>query len=174
VEEVSELLEWFRVDRSRGTLWLLGIGVTFVFVGAGLVACGILSSESSMLHYLTLVGAALLTAGLVTAFVGMTVLLARDEYLAVRADGVLVHSVRSEEILLWEEIASVKFDLGVNSVVFEATNGPAYLLTERYTGVSPSELAAHLEELRRKAATTLLDYKGVGRIALGLPHRRPR
>jgi hypothetical protein len=174
VVESSDLLEWFRVDRSRGTFWLLFIGITFVFVGAALVACGILSSESSVLHYLTLVGATLLTVGLVTAFGGLTVTLARDEYLAVRRDGVLVHGVRSEDVLVWDELASVKHDPEANAVVFEAVSGPPYVLTEPYTGASRAELAAHLEELRRKAASAPLEYDDVARIALGLPHRRPR
>jgi hypothetical protein len=170
----SELLEWFRVDRSRGTCRLLGTGTILVFVGATLVACGIFThSTSSTLSILTLVGAGLLVFGLVTAFGGMTVLLAQDEYLAVRVDAVLARRTRGEVVLAWSDLTAIRFDESRRALVFETTSDGAYVLEERYSGVSPETLAPHLEELRRKARLAPLDLAHVARIALGLPHRRP-
>jgi hypothetical protein len=170
----TELLEWFRVDRSAGTWRLLGTGTVLVFVGATLVACGIFThSTSDTLRLLTLVGAALLVFGLVTAFGGMTVLLAQDEYLAVRVDAVLVRRTRGEVVLAWSELTGIRCGEAEDTLVFETTSEGAYVLKERYSGVSPSTLAPHLEELRRKALVAPLDLAQVARIALGLPHRRP-
>jgi hypothetical protein len=170
----TELLEWFRVDRSRGTWRLLGTGTILVFVGATLVACGIFThSTSATLRFLTLVGAAFLVFGLVTAFGGMTILLAQDEYLAVRVDAVLVRRTRGEVVLAWADLKGIRCDEANDALVFETTSDAAYVLKERYSGVTPKTLAPHLEELRRKAAVAPLDRAQVARIALGLPHRTP-
>jgi hypothetical protein len=174
VHAPADLLEWFRVDRARGVGWLLVTGATLVFVGALLVGGGVLThTPSDTLRHLTLLGAAMLVFGLVTAFGGMTVLLAQDEYLAVRADGVLVHRAGGDVVLPWAEVLAVRYDAVAAALVFDAKEEP-YVLKERYSGASGAELAAHLEELRRKATLAPLDYAQVGRIALGLPHKRPK
>ena len=77
-------------------------------------------------------------------------------------------------MLLWENMATVKYDGAAQAIVFEAAREPPYVLSERYSGATAGDLAAHLEELRRKATLAPLDYEQVGRIALGLPHRTPR
>lgn len=162
------------MDRSRGTGRYLAVGAALVFVGAALVACGVVTHRGSeWLGPLTLLGAAMLVFGLVTTIGGMASLLAQDEYLAVRADGILVHRSKGDVVLSWSATAGVRYDATQEALVFEAKNNPSYVLAERYSGASGEVLAAHLEELRRKAAIGPLDLAQVGRIALGLPHRRP-
>jgi hypothetical protein len=174
VPDPLALLEWFRVDRSRSTRWLLGIGITFVFVGATLVAYGVITHGSELLHALVFPGAILLVVGLVTAFGGMTILLAQDEYIAVRASGILVHRARFDVELAWDDLVSVKHDPTRNTLVFARGSEDPYELDEGYTGVTRPELAAHLEALLRKARQAPLEASHVAPIALGLPHRRPR
>jgi hypothetical protein len=171
---MPELLEWFRVDRSRGTGRLLVFGAALVFVGASLVAWGVLPHHGAdELRYLTLPGAGLLVVGLIVAIGGMTVLLAHDEYLAVRADGVLVHRASGDVSLDWKDLVTITYDATEEALIFESRGAPAYVLGERYSGVTGVALAEHLDELRRKAALGPLDSAQVARIALGLPHKRP-
>jgi hypothetical protein len=173
VDPEPPLLEWFRVDRSRGTTWLLVVGTSLVFAGAALVACGIFTHRTSdTLRNLTLLGAALLIFGLVLAFGGLTVLLSRDEYLGVRADGILIKQSRGDTFLGWETLTGVRCDVGAKAVVFEGTGDP-FVLREEYAGAKHAVLAAHLDDLRRKATLAPLDPAYVATVACGMPHRRP-
>jgi len=170
----QELYEWFRVDRGRGTRQLLVTGGALVFVGGGLVSGGFLTHQSStVLSILTLTGASFLAFGLIFTFVGMAVLLAHDEYVAVRADGIVFHSGRADELFLWAEIEQIAADdEGASWSIHRASSAP-HVVNAAYAGVTPGELAAHLEQLRLKARIAPLDSTEVGRVAIGLPHKRP-
>ena len=167
-------LEWFRVDRSRSTRWLLGIGTSLVFVGSTLVSYGVITHGSELLHALVFPGAILLVIGLVVAFGGLTFTLAQDEYLAVRASGILVHRARVDVELAWDDLVTVRHDPTRDALVFARVNEPPYELVEGYSGVTRPELAAHLDALLRKARQAPLEMSHVAPIALGLPHKRPR
>jgi hypothetical protein len=170
----EELLEWFRVDRGKSTRGLLVTGTIFVFFGAGLVTFGFVThGQSEATRAVALLGAAMLVFGLVLAFGGMTVLLARDEYLAIRADGIVLHHAAGETVHPWPSVSAVSHDATLDAIVL-IVDGQSVVIRERYSGATPGELSAHLEELRRKATVGALDHAQVQRIALGLPHRRPR
>ncbi len=172
-DETPDLLEWFRLDRGGGTLWLLGLGTLGVFVGAGLLGGAFLTHSSEALRSVSIVGAALLLFGLFIAFGGMALLLANDDYLAVRADGILLHRASGDVVVAWDSLRQVRADK--RALIFEARDGDdsPMRIEERYTGASRAQLAAHLESLRRKAQMNELTFATVKSIALGLPHVRP-
>jgi hypothetical protein len=163
VEAAPEVLEWFRVDRSRSTGWLLAGGVALVFVGALLVAAGFATHDlSGRLHAVTLVGAGLLVTGLVTAFGGLTVLLAHDEYLAVRVDGVFLHRTSGDTLFQWTELTSVAYDPEARAIIFQSRGEPPAVLRDHYSRAASSELARYLDELRRKTTLGPIDAAQVG------------
>ncbi len=169
--ETPELLEWFRVDRSRATTKLLIIGTVLVFVGASLVAAGFVThSDSAWLTVTAWVGSLVLIVGLVTAFGGLTVLIARDEYVGVRVDGVLVHHVAEETLVPWSDLARVDLSEDGREVRLHVREGAPVVLRQPYSDVSQTELAAHLEEIRRKASLGTIDAASVRPLAARLRH----
>jgi head-tail adaptor len=177
-DETPDLLEWFRLDRAGGTRWLLGLGSLGVFLGAGLLGGAFLTHTTEALRNVSTVGGALLLFGLFTAFGGMALLLANDDYLAVRADGILLHRASGDVLVTWESLRKVRAD--ARALVLERreedaseTTETTMRIEERYTGATRVELAAHLEALRRKASMAELTFDTVKAIAIGLPHVRP-
>jgi hypothetical protein len=171
-DETPDLLEWFRLDRAGGTRWLLGTGALGVFVGAGLLGGAFLTHSSEGIRLVSLAGAALLLFGLFVAFGGMALLLANDDYLAVRADGILLHRASADVLVGWDSLTRVRVE--DRAIVLDGGEGATPVrIEERYTGATRGELAAHLESLRRKAQMAELTPMVVKSIAIGLPHVRP-
>ncbi len=177
-DESPDLLEWFRLDRAGGTRWLLGLGSLGVFVGAGLLGGAFLTHTTDALRSVSTVGGALLLFGLFIAFGGMALLLANDDYLAVRADGILLHRASGDVVVAWDSLRQVRADK--RALLFERRDADAsdaseatMRIEERYTGATRVELAAHLETLRRKASMAELTFDTVKAVAIGLPHVRP-
>ena len=171
-DETPDLLEWFRLDRAGGTRWLLGTGALGVFVGAGLLGGAFLTHSAEGVRVVSLAGGALLLFGLFIAFGGMALLLANDDYLAVRSDGILLHRATGDVVVDWDRIAKVHAE--DRAIILDGAEGDMPVrIEERYTGATRVELAAHLESLRRKARMAELTFDVVKSIALGLPHVRP-
>ncbi len=167
-----EILEWFRVDHSRTTRKLLVLGTCLVFAGAGLVGAAFLTHWTSFLLSLaTLVGAGMLIFGLLLAFVGMAVVLARNEYLAVRADGLLFHTTTSDVLHAWGDIESISAG-EEREWSIRRVDATTHAVTLPYSRVSPQELALHLEQLRKNAALGPLDAALVARLAIRAAHGR--
>ena len=126
------------------------------------------SDDAQLPHAL---GAAMLVFGLVTAFGGMTVLLAHDEYLAVRADGILVHRSRGDVVLAWAEVLAVRYDPAEQALIFDAATEPHALLAERYLRARPGESSQRTSksyaERRRSGRSTMRRSAGS---RLGPPH----
>jgi hypothetical protein len=121
----------------------------------------------------SLVGAGMLVLGLILAFGGLAVLLSRDEYLAVRADGVLFHNASSDAVHLWSDIAKISPDEVGDAWSICLTDATTHQVTAPYAGTAPRELALHLEQLRMKARLGPLEAVEVARLAIGQPHKRP-
>lgn len=171
-DEAPDLLEWFRLDRAGGTRWLLGTGSLGVFVGAGMLGGAFLTHSSEGVRLVSLAGAALLLFGLFVAFGGMALLLANDDYLAVRADGILLHRGTGDVLVGWDSLTRIHAE--ERAIVLDGAEGDTPVrIRERYTGATRGELAAHLETLRRKAKMAELTATVVKSIAIGLPHVRP-
>jgi hypothetical protein len=168
-----DLLEWFRVDRSRATRRFLWLGGGLVFTGAGLVGAAFLTHEArSALHVIALPGAAMIVSGLAMTISGLVSILARDEYLAVRADGLLFHGAEEDEVHAWPDIDRVAYDADAATWSVRRVDGTTRVVTVGYTA-SPRALAEHLEQLRSKAKLGELDEAFVRRVAIGLPHKTP-
>jgi hypothetical protein len=168
-DETPDLLEWFRLDRAGGTRWLLIGGGLFGLVGGALLCGAFLAPTRESWQAFGTYGSGLLVFGLFIAFGGMALLLANDDYLAVRADGVLLHRAAGDVIVGWDSLSRVRAES--RAIVLDGDT--PMRIEERYTGATRVELAAHLETLRRKAQMAELTFDVVKSIALGLPHVRP-
>jgi hypothetical protein len=146
-------LEWHRVDRGKGVRRTLALAAVLVTSGATAVGGGFVSRLSEATgHTIALVGACTMLAGLVLG-AGMAVVMIQDDaYLAVRADGVLLHWGRDDEaILAWDAIRAI--DVDASAIVFRLENDE----TETWpVPVGAAELARRLRELKQKAAHGLL------------------
>jgi hypothetical protein len=153
VNEPPPPIEWHRIDRGKTARRTLAFAAVLVTGGATFVGAGFMSRlDESTGHTIALAGACAMLAGLVLGAGMALVMIQEDAYLAVRADGIVLHWSRDDEaVLAWDTIASI--DATESAITFHLSGDK----TEEWklpTGAQP--LAKHLTELKQKAAHGLL------------------
>jgi hypothetical protein len=142
------MIEWHRSGGGgmRRALIVAGVLVT---IGPILVGAAFVSRLGTALgHGIAVVGACLVVGGLVYAISNAVSAIQEDRYLAVRKDGILLHSARDQEMLVpWSDLRSIAAE-GMEVVLSRVDDK-----VERWTaGGDAGKLAARLEDLRKKAA----------------------
>lgn len=100
----------------------------------------------------SIVGGVVMLAGLVIAFGSMALMLFEDVYLSIRVDGLLLHENGRETLLPWDDLTQVA--VLPNGVLELRREGKDAL--RWFAGTSVDEVAARVQQARRKAAHGLL------------------
>ncbi|HEY3821489.1 MAG TPA: hypothetical protein VGL81_30185 [Polyangiaceae bacterium] len=155
--EPPRIVDWYRVDpwpRMRRVL----------FTGPLVLALGGLVTAASFLGRVprdlrgdaTLLGVVLVAGGALFTIVGMSHILRDDVYLALRTDGVVLRLAGLETLVLWDELASVRWNAPPGELVLERSAGAPLAVPRRFRGIEGTALAERILQTRRKAAMSLL------------------
>jgi hypothetical protein len=156
-------VEFYRRDiggTSRKILIPAGI---MVFCGAPAVCFGFAVKGSLHSHVVALgFGGAVLVAGLLLGFLGMARLVGEDSYVAIAQDGVCVKTKSSDIFYSWSDLASIKSESA--ALVLQKSGGDQSVRVEgKYGGLTSTDLAARLEDWRRKSGWKLTPERSSAR-----------
>lgn len=143
--------EFFRVDQVPAFRRVLLPAVLLLTVGPPLVLVSATMKQVHGHEVLGFLGALLMFGGLLLGFVGIGVLLLEDRYVAVAADGLVVHVGREETFHPWASIAALRAE--DHHLVVELHDAPPLRLP--FGKADLSRIVARLEDWRRKAAWNL-------------------
>jgi hypothetical protein len=148
----------YRIDVS-GRVWPFLVPAT-VFVSLGAVGvCSAFISHGRVAEHaevLTLLGSACVLAGLALSVQGARPFFSQDEYLVVTDKGLFLKLDKRETFLVWEEITAVAWDAPAAALVIQRGAGPELRVTKPFVQEPGERVAAHVDDLRRKAAFRLL------------------
>jgi len=155
---MGQRLAAYRIDVS-GRVWPFLVPAT-VFVTAGAVGiCSTFITHGPMAEHaeiLTLVGAACVVAGLALSIQGARPFFSQDEYLVVTDRGLLLMLDQRETFLAWPEVAEVTWDAPAAALVIRTEGGGELRVTKPFVQEPGERVAAHVDDLRRKAVFRLL------------------
>lgn len=103
-----------------------------------------------------LLGLALVAAGPLSMILALRRVLQAEQYILLRTDGLLDHTGGEPVLHRWEDIERVVHDAPAHAIVLRRRNGGRTLLRQRFAGISRRDLAARLDEVRRKSDFDLL------------------
>jgi hypothetical protein len=156
--EGGACLESYRVDVTARAWPILVPAAILTTIGAVLI-CTAFVAQGVLQHRpeLTFAGAACMAFGPLLAAYGMRHILAHDDdYLALLERGVLIHVGEAQEFVRWSELSRVRWDASTRAIVFERRDAQAIALARTFARLPADALAAHIDELRRKAGFNLL------------------
>lgn len=104
-------------------------------------------------HLVSLAGSVVMLAGLFLGFGTMARMLFEDVYLAIREGGLLVHENGTDLEVSWDDLAGVDVDLDRGQLAVCKKSGERLVF---HGGQSAPDIAARIEEAKRKAAYGLL------------------
>lgn len=147
-------VDFFRVDRSGATRRLLVTGVLLVMAGATAVGAHLVRRlPDSVSRLVSLAGGVVVIAGLVLAFGSLAMMLFENVYLSIRDDGLLLHDNGKETVIPWDELTRVVVD---GPKGFVELHRASQELLRWHAGKAAKDVAARIEEAKRKAAHGLL------------------
>jgi hypothetical protein len=166
------VVEWYRRDLSRRVVRVLAPAAFFVIVGSVLVGVGIsrLSVEDPALllrgrptfvedgppprgsradYAIFFGGLAFVVLGIARTAWGLRGLMTTDDdYLLVRASGIVEHVAGTDRAIRWDDIEAIRSeDGGVHVLLRDGTNVQLVL---PYAGVGTESLAKRLSDAHRK------------------------
>jgi hypothetical protein len=149
-------VEFYRRDMGGISRKILIPAAIMVFCGAPAVCFGFAVKGSAQSHIVALgVGGAVLVGGLLLGFLGMARLVGEDSYVAIAEDGVAVKTKISETFFAWSDLASIKSEPGVLVLKKSENDDGSFRLEGNFGGLKSSDLAARLEDWRRKSGWQL-------------------
>lgn len=148
-------MEWYRVDPSMSVVRVLLIAAPVLLVGCLSVAFAWLATHRPvpLRAIVGAIGAAANVGGPLYAIFGLRRILMEDAYIAMRTDGVAIRDDAGERVIAWDAIesASVKD----NQLALMLRNHETTIVAQRFSGISPEQLARRVEHLRRREAMGL-------------------
>jgi hypothetical protein len=151
------LIEWYRVDQTRRIRRALVAGAGILTLGACVMALSFVTHQSLAVRQAAAAFGFLSTvAGALTAVIGMARVLSTDSYLAVSAEGIILHLEEGETFLAWDSLERIRFDAAREAMVFALRDGGEVLSRTAFAGAEKKSLAARLDTLRRRAGFDML------------------
>jgi hypothetical protein len=155
--EPLRILAYYRADTSVRVRRILILGPALMSFGGMVIAISFLTHQpervrtlSAAAGFVLIAGAAILTAATLQR------ILRDDGYLAIRTDGVVVQNASQETLVLWNDLAEVRWDAPGRTLVIGRTGGEPLVVAWSFARISGPELADRIEQDRRKAIMGLL------------------
>lgn len=152
------VIEWYRLDESRRLTRVLVLGALLLLTGAisAAVALGAARVPAEMRTVLGFIGGIFTAAGPLSVIIRLQMAMRKDDYLMLRADGLLSHVESARFFLPWDTMDHVSYDEASNVIEVHMRNEDVYRLRDRFCGIGPRELAKRLDMVRRKAIWNLI------------------
>ena len=147
-------IDFFRVDRSKATRQLLSVAGVLVGLGGVAIGAHLVKRLGERLgHLLSLLGGAVVIAGLVLGFGAMAVMIFEDVYVLLRDDGLVLHDNGKETTIAWSNLASVSLADERGFLCFERVDGGP---VRWFVGDEAESLRPRIETARLRAIHGLL------------------
>lgn len=104
-------------------------------------------------HLVSLAGGVSVIGGLVLGFGSMAMMLLEDVYLSIRDEDLVLHENGRETKIVWDDLAGVEVDASAGVITLKRREAEPL---RWYAGKPAKDIAARVEEARRKAAHGLL------------------
>jgi hypothetical protein len=151
------VIAWYRIDRWPAARRTLTLACAFIGSGACVIGLSFLTHQPERVRVVaTVLGLVLTLAGPVTAILGLRRPLNEDLYIAVLLEGLLLHLEGEPKTIPWDDLLRVTARPATPGLVLELRDGSRIALDGVFAGVTSAELAARLDDARRKAAFSLL------------------
>ncbi len=151
------VVDWYRSDPLPRMRRVLIAGPAVLTTGGLVIAVSFLTHQTHSVRVEAAVaGLVLVAAGAIFTTVSMHRLLRDDAYLAIRTDGVAVHSRQGETLVAWDELERAHWDAERLELVIERRTSSAITLSGPFSGIAGPALVDRLQHARRKAAMGLL------------------
>ncbi len=155
------ILDWYRTDPWPRMRRVLVAGPSLLSLGGLVVAESLATRQPAGTRAVAVaLGLALVAAGAGLTLFGMFRILRDDAYLAIRTDGVVFRSPPRETLLLWGDLARVRWDEARVALVLERREGEAFVVARRFARIAGPALAEKVEQARRRASFGMLERSG--------------
>ena len=183
-KRVPRMIDWYRVDASSRVRRVLAAAAGLVLVGSLLGAvcaalmrdprgdalgrgaqdpglralvAGPAEADESRAHEALAVGLlalALVVGGGGTAIVGLMRELSREQWIALRSDGLVLANAGRQKRARWEQIEDVRTE--GSTLVVALANGHSWVIRDRFAGTTRKKLGERIAHVRRRALHGLL------------------
>jgi hypothetical protein len=151
------IVEWFRIDPWPRIRVVLLTGPAVLTLGGLVIAVSFLTRAS--LHTrieAAVVGFVLVAGGALATMIGMQRVLRDEVSLALRTDGLVLQSGKSETFVAWDDVEDARWDEAHGLLVLSRAGGPEVTVARRFAGIDGKALADRIRMTKRKAAMNLL------------------
>jgi hypothetical protein len=153
----ASILDWYRADPWPRMRRILVLGPALLSLGGLVVAVSFATRQPQTTRSIAaVVGLALVASGAGLTLAGMFWILRDDAYVAIRTDGLAFRLPPSETLVPWADLARARWDEAQVALVLECTGGEVLVVPRRFAGIAGPELAAKVEQARRRAALGML------------------
>ena len=156
--ERGACLASYRIDMTS-RVWPFLVPATLLISLGALGVCMAFVTHGPFAPYagtITIGGAASILAGLVLSVFVARPVLTHDEYVAALETGLLLKVDEGERFFVWGAIAEVRWDAEHAGVVIRMREGEAVVVAKPFGTAKGEEVAAKLDDVRRKAEFRLL------------------
>jgi hypothetical protein len=155
--EGPRIVEWYRADSWPRMRRILLVGPALLTLGGLVIAVSFLTHQPRAVRVdAAALGFVLVAGGAIFTMVGMQRILREDLYLALRSDGIVVHSSAGETLVPWDELREARWDEVRAELVLLCAGAEPIVLARPFAGIGGRDLAARVAAVRRKAAMKLL------------------
>jgi len=156
-EPRPRIVEWYRADPGPRMRRILVAGPAILTLGGLVIAASFLTHLPRDARLVSaLVGFVFVAGGALFTMVAMNRLLRDDVYLALRTDGLVLRSPEGETLVPWDTLESARWEASRAELVLARTGAAPVRVQRGFGRVSGAELAARIEQTRRRAAMNLL------------------
>jgi hypothetical protein len=148
----------YRIDMTS-KVWPFLVPATLLISLGALGVCMAFVTHGPFAPYagtITVLGAASILAGLVLSIFVARPILTHDEYVAALEKGLLLKVDTEESFFAWGAIEDVRWDAERAGVIIRMREGEAMIVAKPFGRAKGDEVAAKLDEVRRKAEFRLL------------------
>jgi hypothetical protein len=157
-ERRGACLASYRIDMTS-RVWPFLVPATLLISLGALGVCMAFVTHGPFAPYagtITLAGSTCMLAGAIFGVLVARPVLTHDEYVAALETGLLLKLDKQESFVAWSEIEDVRWDAARAGVVIRMRQGEPIVVAKPFGTANGKEVAAKLDDVRRKAGFHLL------------------
>jgi hypothetical protein len=151
----SRLLAYFRVDQRASFVRLFVVAFLFVALGSLVTGTGLALRGTPSAKWLIPLGVLVVALGPLWGIIGSFGLLSEEAYVALWTESFVWQRREDRLVVAWDALIGVRHEPATDAVVLALRDGAEVVVTGRYDGVTPRDLARQLEHQRRRSGLGL-------------------